>query len=74
MADPVSTPTETAFAVASSNLVIGVGATREIGAHAVDLGLRRIMLLTDDRMAGQPAVGVAVESLRAAGIEVDLFA
>lgn len=66
--------TETVFTVTSSNLVIGRGATREIGAHAVDLGLRRVMLLTDPGMAAQPAVAVATESLRAAGVVVDLFA
>lgn len=66
--------TETVFTVTSSNLVIGRGATREIGAHAVDLGLRRVMLLTDPWVAAQPAVAVATESLRAAGVVVDLFA
>jgi hydroxyacid-oxoacid transhydrogenase len=67
-------PTEAVFTVTSSNLVIGRGATREIGAHAVDLGLRRVMLLTDPGVAVQPPVAVAIESLRAAGIVVDLFA
>ena len=66
--------TETVFTVTSSNLVIGRGATREIGTHAVELGLQRVMLLTDPGVAAQPALAVAMESLRAAGIEVDLFA
>ena len=67
-------PTETAFAVASSKLIFGPGATREIGAHAPDLGLRRVMLLTDPRVAAEQAVVVAKESLRAAGVVVDVFA
>ena len=66
-------PTENVFTVTSSDLVIGRGATREIGAHAVDLGLKRVMLLTDPGVAVQPAVATATESLRIAGIEVDVF-
>jgi hydroxyacid-oxoacid transhydrogenase len=67
-------PTEDIFTVTSSNLVIGRGATREIGAHAVDLGLRRVMLLTDPGVAQQPAVSGAIESLRGAGVDVEVFA
>jgi hydroxyacid-oxoacid transhydrogenase len=74
MGGPTAQPTESAFAVTSSNLVIGRGATREIGAHAVDLELRRVMLLTDPGVAAQPAVAVAVESLRVADVKVDVFA
>jgi hydroxyacid-oxoacid transhydrogenase len=66
-------PTESVFTVTSSNLVIGPGATHEIGAHAVDLGLRRVMLLTDPGVAVQPPVAIATESLRSAGVEVDVF-
>jgi hydroxyacid-oxoacid transhydrogenase len=65
---------ETVFSVTSSNLIVGRGATRELGAHAADLGLRRVMLLTDPGVARQPAVEVALESLRGAGIEADLYA
>jgi hydroxyacid-oxoacid transhydrogenase len=72
--DAAPEPTESVFTVASSNLVIGRGATREIGAHAIDLGLRRVMLLTDPAVAAQPAVAVAMESLRDAGVAVDVFA
>jgi hydroxyacid-oxoacid transhydrogenase len=69
-----SDQTEAVFTVTGSNLVIGPGATREVGAHAVDLGLRRVMLLTDPSVAKQPAVAVARESLEAAGVEVEVYA
>jgi hydroxyacid-oxoacid transhydrogenase len=64
---------ETSFSLAASNLVIGPGATRELGDHAADLGLRRVMLLTDRRLRELPPVAVALESLRSAGIEVEVF-
>jgi len=64
---------ETAFSVAASNLVVGPGATQELGAHAVDLGLRRVLLLTDPRLRKLPPVALALESLRAAAIEAEVF-
>jgi hydroxyacid-oxoacid transhydrogenase len=68
-----STARETAFALAAANLVFGAGATREIGDHALDLGLRRVLLLTDPRVRHLPPVAVALESLASAKIAVDVF-
>jgi len=47
--------------------------TREVGYEAARHGCRRVMLLTDERVAALPAVGLAHESLRAAGLETVLF-
>jgi hydroxyacid-oxoacid transhydrogenase len=64
---------DSAFSVAASNLVIGPGSTRELGAHARELGLGRVLLLTDRRLAELPPVAMASEALRGAGIDVEVF-
>jgi hydroxyacid-oxoacid transhydrogenase len=65
---------ETAFSVGFANLIVGAGATREVGDHAADLGLRRVLLLTDQRVRALPPVAVALASLGRAGIETGVFA
>jgi hydroxyacid-oxoacid transhydrogenase len=64
---------ETTFAVTFANLVMGRGATHEVGDHVADLGLRRVLLLTDPRLRELPPVGVALASLRRCGVDVDVF-
>jgi hydroxyacid-oxoacid transhydrogenase len=61
-------------AISAANLVVGAGATEEVGDHARELGLRRVLLLTDARVERLPPVGVALDSLRGAGLEVDVYA
>src|SRR4051812_1957915 len=68
-----ATTLETTFAVTFANLLVGRGATRELGDHAADLGMRRVLLVTDPRLRQLPPVDVALESLRRRGIEVDVF-
>jgi hydroxyacid-oxoacid transhydrogenase len=65
---------ETRIAITGSNLIYGPGATTEIGDHAAELGLARVMLLTDPRLAQMQPVTTAVTSLRASGLEVDVYA
>jgi hydroxyacid-oxoacid transhydrogenase len=62
------------FSVASSNIVFGPGATREVGDHAADLDLRRVLVVTDRALAGSEPVETAIASIREAGIDVELFA
>src|SRR3954453_8809537 len=69
----MATNLETTFAVTFANLVMGRGATREVGDHVADLGLRRVLLVTDPRLRELPPVGIALESLRRCGVEVDVF-
>lgn len=64
---------ETAFNLDSSSIRFGPGVTRELGADMVASGARRVMLLTDARLAHGEAVAVALASLRAAGIDAVLF-
>jgi hydroxyacid-oxoacid transhydrogenase len=65
---------ETRIAITGSNLIYGPGATTEIGDLAAELGLARIMLLTDPRLALMQPVTTAVTSLRSSGLEVDVYA
>ena len=61
------------FSVGASNIVFGPGARHELGDHAAALGLRRVLLFTDAVLAAGETVTDAVASLRAAGIEVEVF-
>ncbi len=42
---------EYAFEMAASNLRFGAGVTREIGMDLIDLGARRVMVVTDQNLA-----------------------
>lgn len=64
---------ETAYAIDTSSIKFGPGVTREAGYEMRRLGARRVMLVTDRRMAGSEAVGTALAALRDEGIDVALF-
>ena len=65
--------TDTIFQMTGSTVRFGAGATREVGADFVDLGCRRVLMVADpavhDRYPGQ----TAIESLRAAGVDFEVF-
>ena len=64
---------DTAFQMATSNIRFGAGVTRELGWDVAELGARRVLLVTDPVMSGLPPVQTAVDSLRRANIEFDLY-
>ncbi len=64
---------ETIFTVDPVALKYGAGALRELGADAVALGMKRVMLVTDPTLAALAPVATAREALRAAGIDVVVF-
>jgi hydroxyacid-oxoacid transhydrogenase len=64
---------ESAFEMATSAIRFGPGVTREIGMDLAELGLRRVLLLTDPWMRQLPPVAVAEESLTANGIAYTLY-
>lgn len=64
---------ETVFSTDASSVIFGPGATREVGPRIWALGCKRVLLVTDPRLAQLPAVATAKESLAKAGIEVDIF-
>jgi hydroxyacid-oxoacid transhydrogenase len=59
-----------AFSVDGTSVTFGAGCLAEAGDHARALGIRRIALMTDQRLAGLEHVNVVRRSLAAAGIEV----
>ncbi len=64
---------ETVFAMESSAIKFGPGATREIGDDVQVRGCRRVMLLTDPRLTDGPIMDTARVALDDAGVEYDIF-
>jgi hydroxyacid-oxoacid transhydrogenase len=64
---------DSAFQMAAANLRFGPGTTREVGMDLADMGIHRVMVLTDAVVASLPPVQVVCESLGAEGIQFDLF-
>lgn len=69
----MATPFETAFTMDTSSITFGHGATAEVGENMRSLGGNRVMVVTDPNVAGLPAVSIAVESLREAGIDPVIY-
>jgi len=59
--------------MSSANIKYGFGATREVGYDMKELGARRVLVVTDPRVAMLEPVAVACESLRREGIDAVLF-
>lgn len=64
---------DTAFSVDPTAIKYGPGVLREIGDDATVLGMTRVMLLTDERLAQLEPVAIARETLSKAGVEVILY-
>lgn len=64
---------ETIFTVDPRPVKFGPGAIAEIGFDAAALGMTRVALFTDRNVAGLEPFGTAVEALRQAGIEIELY-
>src|SRR6185503_17379483 len=54
------TPRETGFTMDTSAIKFGPGMTREVGYEVARLGCRRVMVVTDPRLARLPPVQVAM--------------
>ncbi len=65
---------ESSFAIDASAIVFGRGSLAELGDHARGLGLTRVALFTDRRVAALPFVETALTALRGAHIDVALYA
>jgi hydroxyacid-oxoacid transhydrogenase len=57
----------------TSSIKFGPGATREVGADMSRLGGRRVMVVTDPRLAAGEAVVTALDALRREGIDAVLY-
>ena len=64
---------ESAFTMDTSSIKYGPGVTREVGFDMKKLGAKRVMVVTDPRLAEGEAVAVALEALRAEGIDAVLY-
>lgn len=64
---------ESAFTMDTSSIKYGPGVTREVGQDMKRLGARRVMVVTDPRLASSEPVAVALDALRAEGIDAALY-
>ncbi len=64
---------ETAFMMDTSSIKYGPGVTREVGYDMKQLDARRVMVVTDPNLADSEPVSIALEALRAEGIDAVLF-
>jgi len=62
-----------AFEMAAANLRFGPGTTREVGMDLADLGIKRVMVLTDSNLKSLPPVEAALSSLEEHKISYSLF-
>ncbi len=64
---------EYAVQMSSSNLRFGAGVTREVGMDLKDIGLDRVLVMTDANLKELPPVQTVLESLESEGITYDLY-
>jgi len=64
---------EYAFEMAASGIRFGFGATREVGADLVDMGLRYVIVFTDPGLRSLKPVLAVLESLEANGVSYTVF-
>jgi hydroxyacid-oxoacid transhydrogenase len=65
---------ESCFSIDASSITFGAGALGEAGEHARERGCRRVALFTDRVVAGLEPVAEVARSLRAAGLDVEVYA
>lgn len=64
---------ETRFTMDTSSIKYGPGATREVGADMARFGSRRVMVVTDPRLAGGETVATVMAALKTEGIDAVLY-
>ena len=62
-----------AFEMAASNIRFGPGTTREVGMDLSELGLKRVMVVTDPNLTGMPPVETVLESFSRENVSYSLF-
>lgn len=62
-----------AFEMAASNIRFGPGTTREVGMDLSELGMKRVMVVTDPNLTGMHPVETVLESLSRENISYSLF-
>ncbi len=66
-------PNETAFTMDTSSIKYGPGVTREVGHDMRKLGAKRVMVVTDARLATGESVATVLAALRNQGIDAILY-
>ncbi|HEY3062667.1 MAG TPA: hydroxyacid-oxoacid transhydrogenase [Chloroflexota bacterium] len=66
-------PNEAIFTMDASSIKFGPGATREVGEDLRALGAKRVMVVTDPRLATSEAVFAALDALETANVDAVLF-
>ncbi len=64
---------ESAFTLDTSSIKFGPGVTREVGSDVAELGVGRVMVLTDPNLSQSDAVEITLKSLRDEGIDSVLY-
>lgn len=64
---------DTVFQMTGSTVRFGFGATREVGLDFVDYGAKRILLVIDPAVRDLYPGQAAIESLKSAGLEFEVF-
>ena len=64
---------EYAFEISASNIRFGPGVTREVGMDLAELKVRRVMVVTDPKLAKLPPVATVLESLKREKLQFELF-
>lgn len=62
-----------AIQMGSSNLRYGAGVTREVGMDLADMGIKRVLLMTDQNLKDSFPVQTVKEALEAEGISYEVF-
>lgn len=66
-------PNETAFTMDTSSIKYGPGVTREVGYDMAKLGAKRVLVVTDPRLATGESVATVLAALRGAGIDAVVY-
>ncbi len=64
---------EIGFEMAASNLRFGPGVTAEIGMDLKDLGVNKVLVMTDQRLSKLPPVAIVIKSLESEGVDYTLY-
>ncbi len=62
-----------AIQMGSSNLRYGPGVTREVGMDLADMGIKRVLLITDQNLRDSQPVQTVKEALEAEGVAYEVF-
>ena len=65
--------TETILTMSAANIKFGFGATREVGFDMKELGVTRVLVVTDPRIAGLEPTKTVLDALKTEGIDAVLY-